>query len=191
MFFTHKPPISYVIFHHFYHPHSLSSCPYTGNFSHFTKKPFNEKMMYFDTAECGRWQLFKCQQDILKWHIFWWHLVWHTEILATWNIKLPHEWKEKLFSTSKHFSMNEDGAVITLRVTADVVLAGRQAMSVFTPLGVRNSFTAGRLFVLLLTWKRQKDRWAQTCGQVVFALKHKGTSRIVAGGEKVTPPHVL
>lgn len=59
--------------------------------------------------------------------------------------------EKMLFSTSKHFSMNEDRAVITLRVTADVVLAGRQAVSVFAPLGVRNSFTAGRLFVLLRT----------------------------------------
>lgn len=48
-------------------------------------------------------------------------------------------------------SMNEDRAIVTLRVTADVVLSGRQAVSVLTSLGVRNSLAAGRLFILLHT----------------------------------------
>lgn len=37
----------------------------------------------------------------------------------------------------------------TLRVTAEVVLSGLQAVSVFTPLGVRYSLVAGSLFILL------------------------------------------
>lgn len=60
--------------------------------------------------------------------------------------------EKMLFNTfCIHVSVNEDGAVITLRVTADVVLSGRQAVSVFTPLRVRNSLAVGRLFILLHT----------------------------------------
>ena len=39
----------------------------------------------------------------------------------------------------------------TLRVTAEVVLSGRQAVSVLTPLGVRNSLAVRRPFILLQT----------------------------------------
>lgn len=39
----------------------------------------------------------------------------------------------------------------TLRVTAQVVLSGRQAMSVFNLLGVGNSLAVGRIFILLQT----------------------------------------
>ncbi len=57
-------------------------------------------------------------------------------------------------------SINEDKVIIikevppgtpTLRVTAEVVLSGRQAVSVFTSLGAGDSFAAGRIFILLKT----------------------------------------
>lgn len=41
------------------------------------------------------------------------------------------------------------GAVVTLRVTADVVLGGLEVTSVFSSLRVRNSFAAWRLFIVL------------------------------------------
>lgn len=64
---------------------------------------------------------------------------------------------------------------LTLRVTAEVVLSGQQAMSVFTPLGVRNSLAAGRIFILLNTYKRKQNNNNNTkTGEVRRAIKpHK------------------
>lgn len=62
---------------------------------------------------------------------------------------------------NNHVYIKEDRATIiskqapagtpTLRVAAEVVLSGRQAVSVLALLRVRNSLTAGRLFILLQT----------------------------------------
>lgn len=48
--------------------------------------------------------------------------------------------------------------MLTLRITAEVVLSGRQAVSVLTPLTLRQSLTARRALKLLHALKKDKDR---------------------------------
>lgn len=62
-----------------------------------------------------------------------------------------------LLTSSELLGYMAFSGIPTLRVTTEVVLSGRHAVSVFTPLGVRNSLSTRRIFILLITAKTQRQ----------------------------------
>lgn len=143
--FTHKHPISRKVSNHYSHPHSPFWHLYRKLLFHFVPKPHS-----------GRGILIRLNVEVV--------LTWcsaggtSTYFLLTSSmtcclLKLKKKCCLNGGNAIEHslYRVNKAWALGTFRVAADVVLSGRKAVSVFTPLWVRNSVAAGRLFILLHT----------------------------------------
>lgn len=185
--FTHKHPISRKALNHYSHPHSPFWHLYRKLLFHFVPKPHSGRGILIRlNAEVV---LTRCSVGGISTYFF---------VDFKYDM-LPFEIKKKINKKCRlnggnaieHslYRVNKAWALGTLGVAADVVLGRRKAVSVFTPLWVRNSVAAGRLFILLHTQKQTKRQMSsdmQSSHTNIHAPAQRGEPSL-GRSKKVTP----